>query len=134
LSKRDVDPLIIEQVIERLEAKDYLDDRAFAKLWVENRFEFRPRGARALRAELYKKGLASSAIETALDDFDEHEAALRAGRKAARRWQRSDEDEFRKRVSAYLARRGFDYQLIRNIVSRMWEETAASSNESEGSE
>jgi regulatory protein len=134
LAKRDVDPFIIEEVIGRLEAKDYLDDRAFGKLWVENRFEFRPRGARALRAELYKKGLASSAIEAALEDFDEHEAALRAGRKAARRWKKSDEDEFHKRVGAYLARRGFDYDLIRKIVSRMWEETAASSNESEGSE
>jgi regulatory protein len=134
LVKRQVDPSIIEEVIDRLEIKDYLDDGAFAKLWVENRFEFRPRGARALRAELYKKGVASSAIELALNDFDEREAALRAGRKAARRWQSSDEDEFHKRVSAYLARRGFDYQLIKNIVSRMWEETAASSNESEGSE
>lgn len=134
LVKRQVDSVLIEEVIDRLEAKDYLDDGAFAKLWVENRFEFRPRGARALRAELYKKGLASSAIESALDDFDEHEAALRAGKKAARRWQKSDEDEFHKRVSAYLARRGFDYELIRRIVSRIWEETAASSNESEGSE
>jgi regulatory protein len=134
LARRSCDPAVIERVVDRLVAKDYLDDRAFAEIWVENRFEFRPRGARALRAELLMKGLNSSIIEDALQGYDEREAALRAGRKAARRWQRSEEDEFHKRLSGYLVRRGFDYELVREIVSRMWDENAAVSYESEGSE
>jgi regulatory protein len=134
LSKRGFDPTVIVTVIDRLVEKDYLNDRTFAELWVENRFEFRPRGARALRAELFQKGLTTSTIEAALENYDEREAALRAGKKAARRWQKSDEDEFHKRVSGYLTRRGFEYELVRKVVSRMWDETAASSNESEGSE
>ncbi len=121
-----------EAVLERLHERGLVDDRAFAEAWVENRNEFRPRGARALRMELRRKGIANETIADVLQDFDEESAALRAARKAARRWKSSSHDEFRRRLGAYLARRGFPYSIISPVVSRVWSETTDAEEEREG--
>jgi regulatory protein len=42
LKKHETPENTIQKVIERLERNGMLDDRKFAKLWVENRSEFRP--------------------------------------------------------------------------------------------
>ncbi len=57
---------IIESVIARLAEAGLLDDAAFAKYWVDNREQFKPRAARALRFELKRKGLSSSNIAEAV--------------------------------------------------------------------
>jgi regulatory protein len=119
-----------DAVVDQLQRAGWLDDAEFARMWVENRTAFRPRGSTALRAELRRKGVPSSAIEAALSDWDETQAVNRAARKAARRYQNTDCDDFHKRVGAYLARRGFRQDQIRAVVPRVWREIAE--GESEG--
>jgi len=51
LRGRQVPAEIIDGAIDRLQRAGLLDDDAFAHYWVENREQFRPRGARALRSE-----------------------------------------------------------------------------------
>ncbi|MFQ5923173.1 MAG: regulatory protein RecX [Anaerolineales bacterium] len=113
--------------IERLKLEGLVDDAAFAQLWIENRMEFRPRGAWALRSELSLKGVARETIEDALQDFNEEEAARRAAVEGARRYKHLSPDLFRRRLSAYLSRRGFAYQIITPLVAQHLEA------ESEGS-
>ncbi len=71
---------LVERAVQRLVELGYLDDAAFARAWVESRDRARPRGARALRDELRRKGVTA----------DDAEAAL-AGR-AAGAERASDED------------------------------------------
>jgi regulatory protein len=122
---------LCERVIERLRKASLLDDYAFAESWVENRREFRPRGAKALRHELKQKGISTAAIEAALSDFDEEAAAWDAGRKAVRRYKSLPEDVAMKRMLAYLARRGFSYRVTKKIVDTLLTEGSGSESESE---
>jgi len=48
LYKKDVEDEVVEVVVERLTRAGLVDDREFARYWVENRLQFNPRGARAL--------------------------------------------------------------------------------------
>lgn len=130
--RKDIPPSVQDQALDRLRQAGLVDDQAFAEKWVENRLAFRPRGALALRQELRQKGVDRAAIESALEDFDEEQAALKAGRKAARRYQDLSWDEFRQRVGAYLGRRGFRYSMTSSVVEQVWRETAE--HESEVSE
>jgi regulatory protein len=57
---------LVDGAIERLTDLGMLDDAAFATSWVESRDRARPRGARALRDELRRKGVAPDVIEAAL--------------------------------------------------------------------
>jgi len=120
-----------EAVFTRLREAHLVDDRAFAEAWVENRREFRPRSAKALQVELRKKGVPQEAIEAALEDYSDEDAAYKAAGKAARRWKNSDYKEFQQRVGAYLSRRGFNHTTISPVVERVWCETTGVQDERE---
>lgn len=130
--RREVPTAIQDAVIERLAEAELVDDFAFAESWVENRTEFRPRGEMALKAELRQKGVSRMAIEDALVGFDEESAALKAGEKALSRYRDLERQDFRKRVGAYLGRRGFRFDIISSVVDRLWRQVAK--DESEGVE
>lgn len=123
LLKKDVPADVVTRVIEKLTGAGLLDDAAFAKYWVENREEFRPRAGRALRFELKRKGLADSAISDAIGKVDESESAYRAGLARARRLSTLEYREFRDKLVAFLARRGFSYDVAKRAAERLWQET-----------
>ncbi len=59
---------LVEESIGRLTELRYLDDDAFARTWVESRDRARPRGERALRLELARKGVERQTVDAVLDD------------------------------------------------------------------
>ena len=125
LKKYEVPELCIEPTIERLEKKGFLNDADFARSWVENRNTFRPRGGRALRAELRLKGLSDELIQSTLDEMvNEEELVYSAGIKKAKKLvkQNLEWQDFRKKLAAFLARRGFSYGVISPILSQLWDE------------
>jgi regulatory protein len=113
---------VIAGVLDRLTRSGFLDDGHFAQAWVENRSEFRPRGASLLRMELRQRGLQDEAIQEALQDIDEEELAYRAGLKQARKLDGLDWNQFRQKLYGFLARRGFNYEYITPVVERIWNE------------
>jgi len=123
---------IQDAVIDRLRDAGLVDDAGFAEAWVENRSAFRPRSARMLRYELRQRGVPRPAIEAALEGFDEDAAAVDAAEKASHRFSQLSEMDFKRRMSQYLARRGFDHATTSPVVERLWRETAETRQESEG--
>ena len=112
------DPETAAEVLERLHRSGLVDDREFARYWVRNRFQHNPRGVMALRQELYQKGVDESAIEEALAEYEEEEAAACAAERARRKFQGLPPDAFRRRLTEYLLRRGFPYSIVRAIVQQ----------------
>lgn len=127
--RQGVDQPDQEAVLNRLKIEGLLDDAAFARAWIDNRMEFRPRGAWALRSELRGKGVANEVIDQTLEDFNEEEAARRAARAGTRRYKHLSPELFSQRLSAYLSRRGFQYHLISPLVAK---HAAGVERESEG--
>jgi regulatory protein len=119
LASKDIEPDFIEEVLDRLESMGYVDDYAFARYWVENRERFRPRGPRALRYELRQKGIAPAIIDAVLEEVDQRASALRAAQKKVRRLQGLEPREFRHKLSAFLVRRGFGYDTVREVVDQL---------------
>ncbi|HUM69267.1 MAG TPA: RecX family transcriptional regulator [Chloroflexota bacterium] len=106
----------------RLQEVGLLDDAAFAQYWVEQRETFKPRSQLALQQELQQKGVSREIIGSVLTEVDETDAARQAALKQASRWQRLPEAEFRQKLSSHLQRRGFSYDLIKQIVNESWKE------------
>ena len=124
-----VEAEVADQALDRLRRGGLVDDLAFARAWVENRLQFRPRSAAMLRAELRRKGVASEVIERALADFDDRRAAYQAARAASRRWKDLSFEDFRRRLGGYLARRGFAYPIISPVVTQVWREVSGRGSE-----
>jgi regulatory protein len=122
LEKHEIPPAVIDQLIERLREERLLNDGQFAQDWVANRSEFRPRSRRALTVELRRKGLTEADIRFATEAVNEESLAYAAAQKRVRRLEGLEWIEFRKKLSEFLARRGFGYEVIAPTVKRLWAE------------
>ena len=107
----------IETVVRRLKNANLVADEQFAKMWIENRNESHPRSRRMIRYELKNKGISEQIIDNALTESEQDsELAMKAASRYARRLNSVDRQAFQKRLSAYLARRGFSYGTIAPVV------------------
>ena len=125
LRKHEIAEPVIEATLERLRQERLADDEHFARAWVENRNTFRPRSRLALSMELRQKGLDDGTIQSVLSGLDEEALAYEAARRRAARFKGLEWNQFRKKLSDFLARRGFSYSVIAPIVTRMWSEAQA---------
>jgi regulatory protein len=119
-------------VLARLIRRGWIDDKKFARQWVENRQEFHPRSERALRMELRRLGIPDDDAREALQGLEDADAALAAARKKApgliRAAGKSPDGSraFQQKMTAFLASRGFDYSLSRESARTVWEEYSRS--------
>ena len=122
LRKHEMPEEVIEETLARLRQDGLANDGQFAQAWVENRSTFRPRSRRMLAMELRQKGLDDEAVSSALEDVDDEPLAYEAARKRASRLKGLEWADFRKKLSEFLARRGFSYSVIAPVVTRIWKE------------
>ena len=134
LRKHELPEGVIEYTLARLRENRLADDDQFARAWVENRSTFRPRSRRALQVELRQKGLSDEAAQSALAAVDDEALAYEAGLKKVHRFRDLEWNEFRRKLSEFLARRGFPYSVIVPVVSRLWNETHAEQHISDDEE
>ncbi len=125
LAKKDVPNAVVQATLAKLERLGYVDDRAFADYWVENRERFRPRGLRALRYELRQKGIAAEIVEAALQNVDPHASAYRAAQTYTRRLRGLARRDAQNKLAAFLQRRGFAYAVVREVVEEVLSELEA---------
>ena len=122
LRKHEIPGPVIEQTLERLRQDGLANDHQFGRAWVENRSVFRPRSRRLMAMELRQKGLNDEAVSSAVADVDDEALAYEAAQKKVARYKDLEWNEFRKKLSDFLARRGFSYSVIAPVVTRMWNE------------
>ena len=106
---------LVEGCVARLLDLGVLDDEAFARGWVESRDRARPRGERALRSELARKGIERSLTHVVLEERGQErpDADADAARRVLARHESmlarvTDPRARRQRAYALLARNGFD--------------------------
>jgi regulatory protein len=115
LAAKGASQVKVTQVISRLSALKYLDDRAYAARWIEATLARRPMGRDRLKHELMAKGLgervADDAIVKGLHGFDEETLARRALRLKGGGGRNP-----RQRTAALLRQRGFGEEIIERII------------------
>jgi regulatory protein len=125
LRKHEIPEPVIDQTIERLRQDGLANDNQFAEAWVENRNTFRPRSRRMMAMELKQKGLADEDIQSAIANVDDGASAYEAARKRAARFKGLEWNDFRRKLSDFLGRRGYSYSVIAPVVTRIWNEMHA---------
>ncbi|MBI2951126.1 regulatory protein RecX [bacterium] len=116
----------IEGAVEALERLGLLDDRAFARGWVERRQATRPTGRQGLERELSDRGVAPDVIAEVLNEMltgrDPEEEALALLRTRVSRYRGLDREKALGRMYGLLSRRGFDADASRAAAMKMWQE------------
>ena len=115
---RGVDPEVAAEVLERLAAIGELDDRRFALSFAADKRELRGWGPERIRGALIGRGVDAALADEAAGGEDPGALADRAASLLAARGEPLDDDGSRGRALAYLARRGFDYEVAYEAVRR----------------
>lgn len=129
LARKGFPEHVAEEAVERMRELGYLDDVAYARAYAKGRLDGRGHGPQRIRADLRKRGVAPKTIDATLDDLverdDLRDSAMEHGRKRWRRLQREDDPyKRRKKLADFLARRGFDFDLIREVTEALEAEDA----------
>ena len=118
-------PCTVEMVLYKLEKEGLLDDADFARQWVDAR-SARRMGRGRIAQELRRKGVSAREAEEALEglsDEEQLEGAIVLVEKAmARTPSGEDPRKTAARITAMLARRGYDYDTAREAISRVMED------------
>jgi regulatory protein len=125
LEKKEFSAPAVQNAVSRLETYGYIDDAAFARMWIESRSRTRPKGEFALRYELRQKGVDEAIIEQMLSDFEETGPAWRAVAPRLSTWAKLEKPAFRKKFYDYLNRRGFSWQTCQQL----WKQAEAAADE-----
>jgi regulatory protein len=115
-------PAVVEKVISKLKKYRYVDDAAFVNFWFDSRG--RTRGAALLRAELLQKGVPKDVIEGSLPTRESEETYQEVLElvSSKKKYQHLDKKEFYKKVAPFLARRGYSYDVIKEVIKNIYED------------
>ena len=118
--RKKVHESIHKELFNRLKKLELIDDTKFAQWWVGQRSQFKPRGKRALQAELRMKGIKKEVVESALSNLklDEGKIAKELLVKKAYKWQNLPLREAKQKKAQFLARKGFDWAIIEKILNK----------------
>jgi regulatory protein len=120
LRRRGVPAEDVIAVLGGLRRIGWIDDARFARAWIRDRLALRPSGHRRLRAELLARGVSSENAEDALAALlpgdKEQSLALEEARGRLRRLVALPPVVARRRLVAWLRRRGFELSTIARIL------------------
>lgn len=123
LKGRGYDTRVAEEVIADLQRVGLLNDGEFAREWVRDRLHNRPKGKWVLQQELQRKGIAPELIEQVIEkafrEVDEVELATELLRQRIERYRSLDRIKARRRMTDFLARRGFSWEVIKAAVENV---------------
>ncbi len=118
--KEEISDIIIDLLIERLKQKGLVNDLEFAKAWVEARRKSKQKGVKALKMELFQKGIEREIIEEVISHqasvVSEEELARQALEKKMKSWRNLSALEFKKKAYEFLMRKGFDYSVVKEVI------------------
>ena len=124
LWNKDYEPRLIDDVIEDLKKKGYLDDKEFICAFMTEKSKTKSWSIKKIKSELIKSGLASKLIDELLSeqpkDSDYENAMKLAKKKYAILLQRNLEPkDLKNKLSTYLFSKGFVYELIKEVCSKI---------------
>ncbi|GIX06002.1 MAG: regulatory protein RecX [Candidatus Poribacteria bacterium] len=123
LRRKGFGPAAVDYAIAELQRLELISDERFAQAYVSERMRNRPRGRRALRWELHRRGVDQETIDRVLRVLtvaDEREAARRAAQRQARQYRTLPQEVARRRMYHFLLRRGFEYEVVREVLQELF--------------
>lgn len=116
LTEKGFNTEVIYAVIAFLKEYKFVDDNAFARMWIRNRTTLKPAGRRRIINELFQKGIDKDTIDCNISELlpeKEEQLAADLVEKKLRRTAFSY-----KKLEGFLARRGFNPEIIRKVLTR----------------
>ena len=121
LWNKDYEQKLIDEVIEDFKKNGYLNDKEFIRAFVAEKSKTKNWSIKRIKGELIKRGVASKLIDEVLNDRpkeEDYESAMKLAKKkyGVLLKRNLESKEVRNKLSAYLFSKGFDYELINDVI------------------
>lgn len=117
LLKKEFNINTINKVLNKLKDLGYLDDYEYAKRYID--FKIEKMGSYKIKNKLLKKGVNERIINEILNKYSqeyEFEKALKLAKKRNEKYEDISYKKRYQRVSGYLKRKGYSYDIINNVL------------------
>ncbi|MBI2613713.1 MAG: regulatory protein RecX [Candidatus Levybacteria bacterium] len=108
---------VIDEIIQKLKEKKFINDEKFAKWFVESRIRFKPRSLRLIKMELKQKGIDLETINnlqlTINSDLDQ---AKKLAQERIERFKDLSKEEIYQKLGRFLASKGFNWDTIKKTI------------------
>ncbi len=124
LLKKSYNKHLINFVLSDLQRLNYLDDREFAKQYINAKLK-KKKGIRLIKLELSKKGVRREIIEEVsakfLDDPRMKEAAKFLSEKKLKVLQRKDQTnlQIKQKLFSFLSNKGFTTEIVKEAINNL---------------
>jgi len=127
LWNKDYEQNLIDEVIEYLQKNGYLDDKEFIRAFVAEKSKTKNWSSKKIKKDLIKRGVASKLIDENLSERPkeaDYENVLKLAKKKYEVLLKRNLEpkELQNKLSNYLFSKGFDYKLIKEVVSQLMRE------------
>jgi regulatory protein len=109
-----------EELLDKLKHFELIDDEKFAKWWIDQRANFKPKPKRILIQELRIKGIEKEIIDKVLGEevVDEEKMARELLEKKMYKWKGLGPREARQKMAQYLAGKGFSWDVVEKVTPK----------------
>ena len=122
LKKKEWEPIVIDEVISRLNRQGYIDDQEFANAFVRTQVSAGKKGPRTIMQELKQIGVQEDIINEALEFFPEEkqvEIAFRLAEKVIKQQKKLSERILKQKIEQTLMIKGFAYSIISIVMEEV---------------
>ena len=108
-----------QRVVEYLVANRYVDDRRYARSFVNDKLKYNKWGPRKIEQSLWMKHIDESIIREALDDVDNEEyiSVLRPLLTSKRKTTKAETDyEMNQKLLRFAIGRGFTFEQVKEVI------------------
>lgn len=125
LKQKRYETELINEVLDDLKKKNFLDDTKFAEMFVEEKMKLKLWGEQKLRSELVKRGIKSEIITDVLaNKISEEEKLNNAMIIASKKYdtlknRNVDKDVIKRKLFTFLNSRGYNYDLIKEVYDEL---------------
>lgn len=118
LKRKDYQEAHINKAIEYCKENKYLDDRAFAEAFVNDKINLSKLGVERIRHELNLKGISREIIDRVLivDKDEQFQLAKDLGEKRIKSYKNDSKNVVYRKLGGYLQRRGYSYDIISKVL------------------
>ncbi|MDQ3194227.1 MAG: RecX family transcriptional regulator, partial [Bacteroidota bacterium] len=121
LSQKKISSLTIEKITDLLEKQKYVDDKMYAKNYLENKLTHKPVGKRLARLKLLEKGIEKEIAENIIDENysgdKEFDLAGEILKKYQKKVKYKDAADKKNKCYRHLISKGFDYEVVSRLLS-----------------
>ena len=120
LKEKKVSAKTSGKIIKYLEDAGLINDEEFARTLIEENIKRKPVGIKVLKQKLFEKGvpkqIGEKVLESVFEKVSEKELALQNFNKLIPKLKGKEKIEQKKKVYEFLTRKGFSYDVIREII------------------